>query len=112
MKLLLDENLSRRIVPFIQEAFPDSTQITLLNMENSPDKEIWQFAHDNNYVIVTKDSDFYEMSLLYGQPPKIIWLKIGNQTKAATIRVLTENREEIEQLLIQENKACIEIYQN
>lgn len=112
MKLLLDENLSRRIVPFIQEAFPDSTQIALLGMENSIDKDIWQYAHDNNYVIVTKDSDFYEMSLLYGQPPKIIWLKIGNQTKAATIRVLIENSADIERLLIAEDKACIEIYQN
>jgi len=112
MKLLLDENLSRRVVPFIQEAFPDSTQIALLGMENSIDKDIWQYAHDNNYVIVTKDSDFYEMSLLYGQPPKIIWLKIGNQTKAATIRVLIENSADIERLLIAEDKACIEIYQN
>lgn len=112
MKLLLDENLSRRVVPFIQEAFPDSTQIALLGMENSIDKDIWQYAHDNNYVIVTKDSDFYEMSLLYGQPPKIIWLKIGNQTKAATIRVLIENSADIERLLIAEDKSCIEIYQN
>ena len=112
MKLLLDENLSRRIVPFIQEVFPDSTQIALLGMENSIDKDIWQYAHDNHYVIVTKDSDFYEMSLLYGQPPKIIWLKIGNQTKAATIRVLIENSADIERLLMTEDKACIEIYQN
>jgi predicted nuclease of predicted toxin-antitoxin system len=41
-------------------------------MENSIDKDIWQYAHDNNYVIVTKDSDFYEMSSLYEQPPKLI----------------------------------------
>lgn len=112
MKLLLDENLSRRVVPFIQVAFPESTQIALLGMENSPDKEIWQFARDNDFVIVTKDSDFYEMSLLYGQPPKIIWLKIGNQTKAATILALTENSADIEHLLMVEDKACIEIYQN
>jgi len=110
MKLLLDENLSRRVVPFIQDTFPESTQIALLGMENSPDKDIWHYAKDNDFVIVTKDSDFYEMSLLYGQPPKIIWLKIGNQTKASTIRVLTENCVDIERLLTVENKACIEIY--
>ena len=110
MKLLLDENLSRRVVPFIQDAFPNSTQIALLSMENSPDKDIWHYAKAHDYVIVTKDSDFYEMSLLYGQPPKIIWLKIGNQTKVATIRALTENSVDIERLLTAENKACIEIY--
>jgi len=43
------------------------------------DKMIWQYAVDNGYVIVTKDSDFYEMSLVYGPPPKIVWLKMGNQ---------------------------------
>ncbi|MCX7101206.1 MAG: DUF5615 family PIN-like protein [Methylobacter sp.] len=110
MKLLLDENLSRRVVPFILDAFPESTQIALLGMENSTDKDIWHYAKAHDYVIVTKDSDFYEMSLLYGQPPKIIWLKIGNQTKAATIRALTEKNLEIERLLTAENKACIEIY--
>ncbi len=110
MKLLLDENLSRRVVPFIQDAFPESTQVALLGMENCPDKDIWHYAKAHDYVIVTKDSDFYEMSLLYGQPPKIIWLKIGNQTKAATIRALTEKSVEIERLLTAENKACIEIY--
>jgi predicted nuclease of predicted toxin-antitoxin system len=110
MKLLLDENLSRRVVPFIQDAFPDSTQIALLGMENSADKDIWQYAKDHDYVIVTKDSDFYEMSLLYGSPPKILWLKIGNQTKAATIRALTENSVDIERVLMAENKACVEVY--
>jgi len=111
MKLLFDENLSRRVVPFIQEAFPDSTQIALLGMENTPDKDIWLFARDNAYVIVTKNSDFYEMSLLYGQPPKIIWLKTGNQTKAAMIRALTDNSADIQRMLMAEDKACVEIYQ-
>jgi predicted nuclease of predicted toxin-antitoxin system len=110
MKLLLDENLSRRVVPFIQAAFPESTQIALLGLEHSTDQDIWRYAKEHDYVIVTKDSDFYEMSLLYGQPPKIVWLKIGNQSKAATIKALTQNSREIEQLLLGENKACIEIY--
>ena len=79
-------------------------------MENCSDKDLWEYARLNDYIIVTKDSDFYDMSLLYGQPPKIIWLKIGNQTKAATIKVLTEKRAEIERVLMVENKACVEVY--
>ena len=110
MKLLLDENLSRRVVPFIQQDFLDSTQISLLNMEHSTDKEIWDYAKTQGYVIVTKDADFFDMSLLYGQPPKIIWLKIGNQTKAGMIKALLDNKTEIEQILIAEDKACVEIY--
>ncbi len=110
MKLLLDENLSRRVVPFLQDAFPSSSQVALLGLENVDDRTIWDFAKDRDFVIVTKDADFYEMSVVYGQPPKIIWLKIGNQSKAVTVNALVSNRELIEVALMTEDKACIEIY--
>ncbi|MDD5322569.1 MAG: DUF5615 family PIN-like protein [Methylococcales bacterium] len=76
MKLLLDENLSRRIVPFSQNSFPGSTQVALIGLERVNDRVIRQYAIDNGYIITTQDADFYEMSLLHGQPPKIVWLKI------------------------------------
>jgi predicted nuclease of predicted toxin-antitoxin system len=110
MKLLLDENLSRRIVPFIQDSYPDSTQVALIGLESVNDAIIRQYAISHDYVIVTKDADFYEMNMVYGQPPKIIWLKIGNQSKAATIKALLENQSQIEQALMIDNKDCIEIF--
>ncbi len=109
MKLLLDENLSRRIVPFIQDSYPGSTQVALLGLEQVDDKTIRQYAIDHDYVITTKDADFYEMTMVYGQPPKIIWLKMGNQSKSATIKTLLDNQLIIEQVLITENKDCVEI---
>lgn len=109
MKLLLDENLSRRIVPFIQDSYPGSTQVALIGMEQADDKIIRQYAIDNGFVMTTKDADFYEMNLVYGQPPKIIWLKMGNQSKAATIKTLLDNQHTIERILILDNKDCIEI---
>ncbi len=109
MKLLLDENLSRRIVPFIQDSYPNSTQVVLVGLEHADDKTIRQFAIDNDFVIATKDADFYDMTVLYGQPPKIVWLKMGNQSKAATIKTLKDNQPVIEHALLIDNKACIEI---
>lgn len=109
MKLLLDENLSRRIVPFIQDGYPGSTQVALIGMEQADDKIIRQYAIDNGFVMTTKDADFYEMNLVYGQPPKIIWLKMGNQSKAATIKTLLDNQCTIERVLIEDGKDCIEI---
>ena len=109
MKLLLDENLSRRIIPFIQGLYPNSSQVSLLGLEQKDDKAIRQYAIDNNFIIATKDADFYEMNILYGQPPKIIWLKIGNQSKASTIKVLQDNIEAIKQVLLLDDKACIEL---
>ena len=62
MKLLLDENLSRRLVPFLQHDYPDSSQVVLLGMESAADKDVWQRARDESYVIVTRDADFQELS--------------------------------------------------
>lgn len=110
MKLLLDENLSRRIVPLLQTDYPQSSQIALLQLEASTDRHIWEYAKANDYVIVTRDSDFHELSTLYGSPPKIIWLKTGNQSKVSTLRELLDHKEAILSALLQENKSCIEIY--
>ena len=43
MKLLLDENLSRRLIPFLQQDFPGSTQVALIGLERADDGEIWEF---------------------------------------------------------------------
>ena len=109
MKLLLDENLSRRIVHFLQTAFPGSTQIALLGLESASDSEIWQYAKDNGYVIVSRDSDFQERSLVAGHPPQVIWLKIPNRSKTVVLNILLEHRAEIEQALIEQNLACVEL---
>jgi len=110
MKLLLDENLSRRIIPFIEAAFPESSQIALLGMESFSDRAVWEFARENNFVIVTKDADFYEMSTLYGHPPQVIWLRSGNVKKSEITQTLLNNQELIEKSLLEEGISCLEIY--
>jgi predicted nuclease of predicted toxin-antitoxin system len=109
MKLLLDENLSRRIVPFLQAAFPDSSQVALLGLESASDSEIWQYAKTNGFVIVTRDSDFQERSLVSGHPPQVVWLKIPNHSKSVVLNILLDHHEEIEQALRKQNRACVEI---
>ena len=109
MKLLLDENLSRRIVPFLQTAFPGSTQVALLGLEGSSDSEIWQYAKGHNFVIVSRDSDFQERSLVAGHPPQVIWLKIRNHSKTVMLNILLDHHQEIEQALAIQNLACVEI---
>jgi len=109
MKLLLDENLSRRIVPFLQAAFPGSSQIALLGLESASDLEIWQYAQAHGFVIVSRDSDFHERSLVAGHPPQVVWLKIPNRSKTVVLNILLEHHTEIEQALLQENRACVEI---
>jgi len=109
MKLLLDENLSRRIVPFLQTLYPGSSQVALAGLEQADDAEIWRYAKDKGFVIVTKDSDFQELGLLHGAPPKVIWLRIGNTSKSNVIQLLTESHEAIEQGLADEDVSFMEL---
>ena len=92
MKLLLDENLSRRLVPFLQHDYPGTSQVVLLGLESASDREVWQKAKDDGYVIVTRDADFQELSLVWGQPPKVVRLRTPNQTRAATLKLLLDHR--------------------
>lgn len=109
MKLLLDENLSRRIVPFLQEAYAGSTQVALIALESATDLVIWEYAKTHGYTIVTRDADFLDLSIVKGQPPKIIRLRTPNQTRAKVQRVLLMNQAVIEEALIQNDEACIEL---
>lgn len=109
MRLLLDENLSRRLVPFLQTDFPGSSQVSLLGLEEASDREIWEYARDNGFVIVTRDADFSELSARYGQPPQIVWLRIRNASKTSLLKLLCSQRELIEQVLQMEGMACIEL---
>ena len=109
MKLLLDENLSRRIVPFLQRNCPDSSQVVLLGLQAATDAEIWEFAKIHGYVVVSRDADFADLSLLKGAPPKLIRLRTPNLSRAATLSLLLLNQELVEQVLIREDEACVEI---
>ncbi len=68
MKLLLDQNLSHRLVKRLEDSYPESSQVALLGMGDEADKAIWQYAREEGYVIVTQDADFHEYSLLLGGP--------------------------------------------
>lgn len=110
MKLLLDQNLSYRLLARLEPVFPGSTQIHRLGMEHADDSALWQFARENGFTIVTKDSDFYERSLVHGSPPQVIWLKCGNVSTRHVEQILLRSMEAIS-LFIREGKAaCLEIY--
>ena len=78
MKLLFDQNLSEQLVMLLDDLFPESTHVKTVGLETGTDAEIWDYAHQNDYFIVSKDIDFRNRSLLHGYPPKVIWIRIGN----------------------------------
>jgi len=78
VKLLFDENLSHKLVRALADLFPGSEHVRDRGLKAADDRLIWEQAKDNNLIIVSKDSDFYQRSLLFGHPPKVIWIKRGN----------------------------------
>ena len=80
MKLLFDHNLSPRLVDHLVDIYPDASHVSLVDLESASDVQVWTYARTNDYIIVTKDSDFNDLSVLYGFPPKILWLRLGNCT--------------------------------
>lgn len=82
MKLLLDENLPRRLVPELEASFPESSHVVLRGLQAASDAAVWQRAREDGYTIVTKDADFIEMAVLRGVPPKVVRLALGNASNA------------------------------
>ncbi len=97
MKLLLDENLSDRIIQRITDLYPDSTHVKTVGLTNTDDVVIWEYAKEHDFVIVSKDSDFHQRSLVYGHPPKFIYLRIGNSPTSKMVQILRDNFEVISQ---------------
>jgi len=108
MKLLFDQNISYRLINRIIDVFPDSKQVRELGFENATDSEIFEYAKDNDYAIVTFDSDFCDMSVLKGFPPKIIWIRTGNTT-TKNLEILLKSKHKVIKQFFNENFACLEI---
>jgi len=79
MKLLFDQNLSFKLVDRLADLFPDSDQVRRLGLDQADDRAIWEHAKRSGFVLVTQDSDFADLAALLGPPPKVIWLRCGNQ---------------------------------
>lgn len=101
MKLLFDENLAPSLALALADIFPQSTHVALIGLGAAQDREVWEYARAQHYTLVSKDSDFHELSLLFGSPPKVVWIRRGNCTtrhieimlrnQAENIRLLTDN---------------------
>jgi predicted nuclease of predicted toxin-antitoxin system len=78
VKLLYDENLSRRLLAPLGDLYPDSEHVVPAGLEGADDRTIWAYAASRGLVIATKDWDFVQLSSLLKHPPKVVWLRLGN----------------------------------
>lgn len=111
MKLLFDQNISPRIVRLIEADFPGSLQVRQVGLEDASDAHIFDYAKLNGCTVVTFDSDFVDLNIIRGIPPKIIWLKTGNLTTRAISALLRKNLDVIRSFLTSEEAEILEILQ-
>jgi predicted nuclease of predicted toxin-antitoxin system len=109
MKLLLDENVSYRVLKIIRARFPDSVHTSELSSIHW-DSMIFFYAKENGFTIVTFDEDFYELQLLKGFPPKIVWLRFGNSSNLKIANKLLDNYQKIKQMTVDSDLGLLEIY--
>lgn len=112
MKLLFDQNISFRVIQRIAQNFPEAVQVREVGLQNKADIEIWAWAKREGYAIVTFDADFYDLTSLYGHPPKIIWLRIGNTSTQNLVDFLNAKSEVISSFIFNpefEESACLEL---
>lgn len=110
MKLLLDEQLSRRILPFLASDFPGSAQVVALGLEQADDRALWAYAATHDYVMVKRDADFAALNDEIGPPPFLIWLRFGNCNNARVIHELISRRQEIESAYDEGRITILEIH--
>jgi len=109
MKFLFDQNISHRILRLLPAEFSGSAHVKSEGLYNLPDRQIWEYAKTYGYIIVTQDSDFNDLNLLYGTPPKIIWIRTGNLKTLVLLDVLISNYREILNFSEDDQYSCFEI---
>lgn len=110
MKLLFDHNLSIKLLTIFEPEFPNSNHVMHCGLEKSQDVTIWEYAKENQYTIVTKDSDFNDLCLLKGFPPKVIWIRKGNCSTDEITNALQTHLVDIIQFLDDNQAGILTIY--
>jgi predicted nuclease of predicted toxin-antitoxin system len=110
MKLLLDQNLSFKVCRALTDLFPGSTHVRLVGLADATDRAVWDYAKINGFVLASLDSDFAEMAALLGPPPRVIWLRCGNQPTAVLESLLRNQAAAIASFEADETAACLELY--
>lgn len=98
VKLLFDQNLSPKLVKRLADLYPNSDHLDLLRLGTADDVLVWEHAKRNGFVVVTKDADFADLSVLRGFPPKVLWIRKGNCSTTDIEEILRDHNAEIEDL--------------
>lgn len=95
MRLLFDQNLSRHLVVLLADLYPGSAHTGHLGLDRAPDSSVWNWAAERGVILVTKDSDFHQLSLVRGAPPKVVWIRLGNASTRQVAELLRQHAADV-----------------
>ncbi|MBI5364065.1 MAG: DUF5615 family PIN-like protein [Planctomycetes bacterium] len=105
MRFLLDNNLSPRLLGSLSQRYPGSSHVRDFSLARADDAVIWSLAKERGFTILSKDADFHQLSLLFGAPPKVVWLRVGNRSTNQILAVIESRGSELLAFESDENAA-------
>jgi predicted nuclease of predicted toxin-antitoxin system len=109
MNLLFDENLSPKLVRLLEDIFPNSIHVRDIGLKAADDPLVWQYAKDNSLLIVSKDADMHQRSFLFGPPPKVVWVRLGNCSTRDVEKLLRQHFDSIKAFLEDQYAAFLSL---
>lgn len=91
----------------VQDAYPGSIHVRDVGLGSAIDEQVWSYAVEHEFVIISKDSDFHQRSLIYGIPPKIVWVRRGNCSTLEIIAIMKQAHAAIETFMLDSNASFL-----
>ncbi|MGH8500613.1 MAG: DUF5615 family PIN-like protein [Methylococcales bacterium] len=110
MKLLFDNNLSPRLVGALSDLFPGSAHVQQFDLGGARDTDLLDFALARDFILVSKDSDFFDPCLVRGRTTKIVWLRRGNCSTDEIQSILRRHVDDIRQLATTDRLFLLMLY--
>ena len=110
MKLLLDQNLSYKLVASLEPVFPGTSHVLRLGLDQSPDTEVREYAGKHGFTLLTKNTDLVDLCVFRGAPPKIVWLRVGNCGTEIIRDVLKRNESRILELEMDPSQVVLSLF--
>ncbi len=107
MRLILDEDLSRRLGDRLADPVPGSTHVATEGLLQAPDARLREYAKASGFGIVTADADFYELAATFGPPPKVIWLRACDYPTVVAERLIRRQAIRVAEFLQDRDQAVL-----
>jgi predicted nuclease of predicted toxin-antitoxin system len=104
---LFDQNLSRRLVGLLAVEYPGSVHVEAAGLLGADDRTIWNYAAAHSLAVVSKDTDFRDLAVQLGPPPKVVWVRVGNGPTAAVVTLLRSRLADVASFLADPTLALL-----